>query len=117
MEKKLKISATDLEVSITATFDCNVVKKGIAVLPARILFDIIKELPESEVTFEGTASRVEIKVPRGSYKIACASADDFPKLPTVNIKKQLNIESHQLVTMIKKSTFSEADGFTSQPVS
>ncbi len=105
LDNKLKISATDLEVSITATFECNITKKGVAVLPGRILFDIIRELPESEITFEGTPTRVEIKVPRGSYKIACASADDFPKLPTVNIKKQINLDGSQLVTMIKKSTF------------
>ena len=105
LEDKLKISATDLEVSITATFDCAIAKKGIAVLPARILFDIVKELPESEISFEGTASRVEIKVPNGSYKIACASADDFPKLPVVNVKKQIGIDGSDLVTMIKKTTF------------
>ncbi len=105
LDDKLKISATDLEVSITATFDCTVVKKGITVLPARILFDIIKELPESEITFEGTASRVEIKVPNGSYKIACASPDDFPKLPVINTKKQIKIPGDVLVSMIKKTTF------------
>lgn len=105
LENKLKISATDLEVSITATFDCTVSKKGVAVLPGRILFDIIKELPESEISFEGTASRVEIKVPNGAYKIACASAEDFPKLPVVNVKKQIKIDSSDLVMMIKKSTF------------
>ncbi len=105
LEDKLKISATDLEVSITATFDCNVAKKGMAVLPGRILFDIIKELPESEITFEGTANRVEIKVPNGSYKISCAAVDDFPKLPIANTKKQINIDGADLVGMIKKSTF------------
>jgi DNA polymerase-3 subunit beta len=105
LEDKLKISATDLEVSITATFDCAVAKKGSAVLPGRILFDIIKELPESEISFEGTASRVEIKIPNGSYKIACASAEDFPKLPAVNIKKQINIDAREIVSMIKKTTF------------
>jgi len=105
LDDKLKISATDLEVSITATFDCAVMKKGIAVLPARILFDIIKELPESEITFEGTATRVEIKVPNGSYKIACAAAEDFPKLPVVNTKKQIKIDGSEFVTMIKKTTF------------
>jgi len=105
LDNKLKISATDLEVSITATFDCTITKKGVAVLPARILFDIIKELPESELTFEGTTNRVEIKVPNGSYKIACASADDFPKLPAVNIKKQINIDGGDLVSMIKRTTF------------
>jgi DNA polymerase-3 subunit beta len=105
LDGKLKISATDLEVSITATFDCNVTKKGVSVLPARILFDIIKELPESELTFDGTSSRVEIKVPNGSYKIACASVDDFPKLPVANTKKQIKIDGAELVQMIKRTTF------------
>jgi DNA polymerase-3 subunit beta len=105
LEDKLKISATDLEVSITATFDCNIGKKGIAALPARILFEIIKELPESEIYFEGTPSRVEIKVPNGSYRIACASVEDFPKLPAVNIKKQIKIDGSDLVMMIKRTTF------------
>ena len=105
LDNKLKISATDLEVSITATFDCTVTKKGVAVLPGRILFDIIKELPESEIAFEGTPTRMEIKVPNGSYKIACASVEDFPKLPAINTKKQINISASDLVMMIKKSTF------------
>lgn len=105
LEDKLKISATDLEVSITATFDCDVSKKGVAVLPARILFEIIKELPESEITFEGTSNRVEIKVPNGNYKIACASPDDFPKLPVINTKKQIQIQGDILVSMIKRTTF------------
>jgi DNA polymerase-3 subunit beta len=105
LEDKLKISATDLEVSITATIKCDIAKKGIAVLPAKMLFDIIKELPESEITFEGTANRVEIKVPNGSYKIACASSDDFPKLPVVNIKKQIKVAGADLTAMIRRTTF------------
>jgi len=105
LEDKLKISATDLEVSITATFDCAVTKKGSAVLPGKILFDIIRELPESEIAFEGTASRVEIRIPNGNYKITCASSEDFPKLPTVNVKKQINVDAADLVAMIKKTTF------------
>ncbi len=105
LDDKLKISATDLEVSITASFECDIQKSGVAVLPGRILFDIIKELPESEISFEGTSNRVEIKVPNGSYKIACAAADDFPKLPVINTKKQIKLAGIDLVEMIKKSTF------------
>ena len=105
LEDKLKISATDLEVSITATFDCAVSKKGSAVLPAKYISDIVKELPETEISIEGTPSRVELKVPNGSYKIGCVSAEDFPKLPVVNTKKQINIDGADLVTMIKKTTF------------
>ena len=58
LENKLKISATDLDISITANVECSVAKKGSAVLPAKILFEIIRELPESEITVESTNSRV-----------------------------------------------------------
>ena len=104
-EDRIKVSATDLEVSITVTLECAISKKGVAVLPGRILFDIVKELPESEISFEGTTNRVELKVPNGSYKIACASVEDFPKLPVANTKKQIEIDGQDLVTMIRKTTF------------
>ena len=112
LDNKLKISATDLDISITTSFDCNVSKKGATSLPARILFDIIKELPESEVSFEATASRVETKIPNGLYKIASVAPDDFPKLPAVNTKKEIKISGDNLVAMIKKTTFACSDDDT-----
>jgi len=105
LENKLKISATDLDISITASVDCQVAKKGSAALPARILFEIIRELPESDITFESTNNRMEIKIPNGSYKIAVVSADDFPKLPAVNLKKEIRLAGEDLVGMIRKTTF------------
>ncbi|UCC43902.1 MAG: DNA polymerase III subunit beta [Candidatus Zixiibacteriota bacterium] len=105
LEGKLKISATDLDISITSTLDCEVTKKGAVALPARILFEIVKELPESHITMESANSRVEIKIANGSYKIATVSTDDFPKLPAVNTKKEIRIPAEQLVTMIRKTSF------------
>ena len=105
LENKLKISATDLDISITTTVDCTVSRKGAAALPAKILFEIIRELPETEITFESTNTRVEIRVPNGSYKIAAVSSDDFPKLPAVNTKKEIKVEGDDLVKMIRKTTF------------
>jgi DNA polymerase-3 subunit beta len=112
LEGKIKISATDLDISITASVECNVSKKGSASLPARILFDIIKELPESEISFEATTQRVEIKIPNGSYKIASIAADEFPKLPAVNTKKEIKVSGSDLVKMIRKTTFACSDDET-----
>ncbi len=112
LEGKIKLSATDLDVSISASVDCTVTKKGAASLPARILFDIIKELPESEVAIETSGSRIEIKIPNGSYKIATVSAEDFPKLPAVNTKKEIRIDGTNLVKMIRKTTFACSDDET-----
>ncbi|MCK5125317.1 MAG: DNA polymerase III subunit beta [candidate division Zixibacteria bacterium] len=105
LDKKLKISATDLDVTIMATIEADVSKKGSAVIPGRMLFDIVKDLPESEVTFEGTANRIELKVPNGSYKLGGVSPDEFPELPVVNIKKQVTVEAESLINMIKRTTF------------
>lgn len=105
LENELKISATDLDVTITATFAADVTKKGSAVIPGRMLFDIVKELPESDIAFEGTTNRVEIKVPNGNYKIGGVSPDEFPELPVVNVKKQVKIDADQLIKMITRTTF------------
>ncbi len=112
LDNKLKISATDLDISITGSVECSVTKKGSAALPARILFEIIRELPESEVSFEAINSRVEIKIPNGSYKIAAVAPDDFPKLPAVNTKKEIKIDGADLVQMIRKTTFAVSNDET-----
>ncbi len=105
LEGKLKISATDLDISITGGVECEVTKKGSAALPARILFDIVRELPETDITIESVNSRVEVRIAKGSYKIASVSPDDFPKLPAVNTKKEIKIEASSLASMVRKTTF------------
>ncbi len=112
LDNKLKISATDLDLSITASIECEVSKKGSAVLPARILFDIVKEMPESEVSFESTGNRVELRIPNGTYKIAALLPEDFPKLPIVNTKKEIKLAGDDLVTMIRKTSFACSDDET-----
>ncbi|MBN4056791.1 DNA polymerase III subunit beta [bacterium AH-315-J21] len=105
LEQKLKISATDLDISITASFDCDVTRKGVVAAPARILYDIVKELPESEIKFDLTGNKLEMKAPNGSYKIATVEVDDYPTLPAINLKKQIKLTGSDLVNMISHVTF------------
>lgn len=105
LDQKIKISATDLDVTISTTLDADVGKKGSAVIPGRMLFDIVKDLPESDISFESTSNRVELKVPNGNYKLGAISPDEFPELPAVNLKKQVKVESEFLIEMITRTTF------------
>lgn len=105
LDQKLKISATDLDMSITGSVECDVIKKGSTALPARILHDIVKELPETDLTLESVNSRIELKIANGSYKIASVSADDFPKLPAINTKKEIRVPASDLANMIRKTSF------------
>jgi len=105
LDGKLKISATDLDISITATVDCSVSRKGTVAAPARILHEIIRELPESDIDFELNGSRLEIKVPNGFYKISTVSVEDYPTLPAINLKKQIKVSGKDIVQMIHRVTF------------
>ncbi len=112
LESKIKLSATDLDISVSVSMDGAVTKKGSASLPARILFDIIKELPEAEIAFETSGSKMEIKIPNGSYKISTVAAEDFPKLPAVNTKKEIKIRGADFAKMVRKTTFACSDDET-----
>ncbi len=112
LENKLKLSATDLDISVTTSLECDVTKKGSVAVPARILSEIIRELPESEISFELVNNRLQMKIPNGSYKIATVQADDFPKLPAVNTKKEIKLEATDLVEMIRRTTFACSDDET-----
>jgi DNA polymerase-3 subunit beta len=105
LEDKLKISATDLDMTIAVTIDADTSKKGAAVLPGRMLADIVRELPETDIVFEGTTNKVDLKVPNGNYRIATIAPDEFPELPTVNVKKQVTVDGKELVSMIRRTSF------------
>ena len=50
-ENKLYITATDLEITQIAWTDCNVSLDGEITVPGKLLLDIIRELPEIEISF------------------------------------------------------------------
>lgn len=103
--KQIKLSATDLEITVTTTVDADVVKKGSLAIPARTFSDIINALPETEIEIEGIGSRVEMRFSGGDYKIAGMSADEFPKLPEVNTSKEVHLAADQFSRMVNKTSF------------
>ena len=105
VNKQIKFSATDLEISITTAIDADVIKKGSLAIPARTFSDIINALPETEIEIEGIGSRVEMRFSGGDYKIAGMAADEFPKLPEINTSKEVRLSADQFCRMISKSSF------------
>ncbi|HEX9917186.1 MAG TPA: DNA polymerase III subunit beta [candidate division Zixibacteria bacterium] len=104
-ETKLKISATDLDVSITTSIPIKSTKKGSLVIPARTFTDIIREAPETEIEINITDERLEMRIDKGSYKISGSSSEEYPKIPSIQVAKEINIPGETLVRMIKKVGF------------
>ena len=82
----LTVTASDLQTSMITELQVESKEKGSIAVPARILLDTLKNLPEQPVTFsidESTYS-VEIISDNGRYKLSGENATDFPKVPTVS---------------------------------
>jgi DNA polymerase III subunit beta len=83
---KLELAATDMELSIRTTLDAQVEGDGAVVVPGRLLVDLSRLLPESEVTIEFREEENVLRVTCGpaEYRLNTYGAEDFPRLPEVD---------------------------------
>jgi len=102
---KLRLAATDLDTFVVKTIPVNVLKKGDITIPAKVFADIVREAPETEIEVNASDTRVEIKFGKGVYKISGLPKEDFPKLPEINLAKQIKINGADLAKMIRKTIF------------
>jgi DNA polymerase-3 subunit beta len=80
---RVELAATDMELSIRTSLDAQVEGEGAAVVPGRLLVDLSRLLPESEVTIEHREEESALHVHCGpaAYRLNTYGAEDFPRLP------------------------------------
>lgn len=81
-ENSLKVSASDLETTMSTTLEIETNSTGSIALPAKLLLDILKAFPEQPLTFsvDTESSTVEISSNSGKYAIAIMKVKNFQKL-------------------------------------
>ncbi len=107
----LTVTASDLQTSMITEIPVESKESGNIALPAKILLDTLKNLPEQPVTFsidEETYS-IEISSDNGRYKLAGENATDFPKVPSVSDDFSVEISSHVLGTAINNTIFATSN--------
>ncbi|OGC89887.1 MAG: DNA polymerase III subunit beta [candidate division Zixibacteria bacterium RBG_16_53_22] len=104
-KSKLSLKVTDLDVSMTSTIDVDAQKAGAVAVPAKVFYEIVRELPDFELEVSTYENRMEIKCGAGVYKMSGFSPEDFPKLPDVHIGRQVKIDGAILGRMVKKVLF------------
>lgn len=77
----LTIAATDLETSITTSIDVMADSDGAVAVPAKILLETLKALPQQPITFSVNDDNfaIEITSAYGKYRLAGENGEDFPK--------------------------------------
>ena len=104
---KLTVFATDLETSMSTELKVEAKDSGRIAIPARILLDTLKTLPEQPLTFKVDAKThgIEITSETGRYKRSGENAEDFPKIPQPESVIEINIPSSALNNAIAKTIF------------
>jgi DNA polymerase-3 subunit beta len=104
---KLTVYASDLQTSMITEIAVEAKQKGSIAVPAKILLDTLKNLPEQPVTFtidEDTYS-IEISSDNGRYKLSGENATDFPRVPAVKNGSSVDIPSEILNRAISNTIF------------
>src|SRR5918995_5972827 len=103
----LTVTASDLQTSMITEINVEAKQKGSIAVPARILLDTLKNLPEQPVTFtidEDTYS-IEISSDNGRYKLSGENATEFPRVPAVKNGSSVDIPSDILGRAISNTIF------------
>jgi DNA polymerase III subunit beta len=79
-----ELLATDMEVGLRVPLQAEVLRPGIAVLPARLLLDVVRSLPADQLTIELRAAEQDVELICGpsTFHLRTLRADDFPRLPS-----------------------------------
>ncbi len=102
----LTISATDLEITAVARLNASVKTRGSTTVNAKILGDIVKELPEGDVKLEVTdGDRLEITAGKSKFKVIGTSSEEYPGLPGINFEIEGRINAKLLTEMINKTIY------------
>ena len=106
LESEILITATDLEIGMKGRLPAQIIKPGKATISAKKLYEVIKELPEKEVSLREKENHwVEIKSGKSTFNIMGISAESFPSLPSYEEEGFSEVEAEILKEMVEKTIF------------
>jgi DNA polymerase-3 subunit beta len=80
---RVELQATDMELGIRVSAPASTERDGAAVVPGRLLLDVVRSLPKDELSLEYRSSQQDVEVVSGTAKfhLRTLPLEDFPKLP------------------------------------
>ena len=105
-ESRITLSGYNMQTGIRTSFEANVQEPGRLVLNARLLFDIVRRMPDDIVVFEADDKlNVTVKCGDAHFSITGLSANDYPELPEVDDEYIVAIAQRTLKAMIGETSF------------
>jgi DNA polymerase-3 subunit beta len=111
-DNKLTISATDLDTAITTHMDVMADTDGTVAVPAKILLDTLKALPQQPITFtiDENTFAIEITSAYGKYRLSGENGQDFPAIPEPESGDDtITLPSNALIQGVNKTLFATSN--------
>lgn len=107
---QIKLTANDMEIGIETVIEGEVVEKGIIALDAKIFSDIVRKLPDSDITIETDSSfKTTITCEKAKFNIIGKSGEDFSYLPEIERNDSIVVSQFTLKEVVRQTIFSIAD--------
>ncbi len=102
------VSATDLDLAVSSEHkeSCEVLKDGALAVSARHLYEIVRALPEQQVTLKKAHNNyLELRSGPSEFRIVGLAAEDFPALPRFDKVPFADIDPQLLLDMVERTFF------------
>lgn len=107
---EIKLTANDMELGIETVIDGDIVDKGMIALDAKIFLEIVRKLPDNDITIETNDSyKTTITCEKAKFNIIGKSGEDFSFLPEIERNDSVIISQFTLKEIIRQTIFSIAD--------
>jgi DNA polymerase-3 subunit beta len=99
-----ELLATDMEIGLRVPLTADVVRPGVAVLPARLLLDVARSLPNDELTMELRSAEQDVELTCGAttFHLRTLRSEDFPTLPSPSPENRVSLPADAFVQTINR---------------
>lgn len=104
------LTANDMELGIETRIEGDIVEKGIIAIDAKIFLEIVRKLPDNEVTIVSDENyNVTITCEKAKFNISGKEGDDFSALPLIEKEEHIIVSQFTLKEVIRQTIFSISD--------
>ena len=112
---EIRLTANDMELGIETIIEGEIAEKGIIALDAKIFLEIVRKLPDSDISIETDSScKTVITCEKAKFTIIGKSGEDFSYLPIVEKEDSITISQFTLKEVVRQTIFSIADNITNK---
>ena len=107
---EIKLTANDMELGIETIIEGDIVEKGMIALDAKIFLEIVRKLPDSNITIETDSNyKTTITCEKAKFNIIGKSGEDFSYLPNIEREDSIIVSQFTLKEVVRQTIFSIAD--------